>query len=133
MRAITEYKLGTESDERRLKRGRCNDALVLIVTYKRRKYIAEISSGHGDDIDFWRDGDELIVLSVNRQMYYCGFEVFVLFRTNLDDIEPEKYCRASCDENIFLQGTEQVEHVLGKDALDRLTMRTIAKRLYNLV
>lgn len=128
---IKEFKFCTESDARCSKRGRYNQASVLIVNYKKRRYVAELKCGSDDDVDFWIDHDKLIVVCVNTRMDYCGLDVYHL-GNKPDDIH-EKLCEAEEYGDIFLQSSEQIDEILGKNALERLTLRTIARRLYEVI
>lgn len=131
MRSFSKYKLCTESYERMQKRGRVNQASVLIFKHRRKTFVAELRCGNNDTVDFWKEGDQLIVVSINTRMDYCGLDVYELSEPALPDdcSRSNRFLAQRTTDEIFLQGTEQVEGVLGKNALDRLTTLTVARRL----
>ena len=73
-----EYAILEESFHCQLSGKRYNPASVLVYVRKGLGYRFELSSGDNDSVTVWREGEELIVLSVNTSLGYCGLEVFAL-------------------------------------------------------
>lgn len=79
--------------------------------------IIPISAGKSDEVHvFTQDRGNVIVLTINHALYYCGIEAF--------DKKGELF------DHTFLQADNEISEVLGPMGLD-LAPITIAKRLYN--
>jgi hypothetical protein len=99
--------------------GRINPALVADFQWKGGKHRFTLSSGRGDDITFFRDGELVVALSINYGLEYVGAQVYDIAKS--DEVG-----------DVFLDGPEKIEDCLGKTGLD-LMKSTIAKRLLNRV
>lgn len=92
-----------------------DSSLVASWEFKGKHHEVELSACLGDDTRFYRDGNTVVVLSINHNLHYVGCMA---------------YCMKESSEigSVFLQG-EQVEDSLGRRGLDLLP-NTIASRLY---
>lgn len=75
-------------------------------------------AGSGDDVDAYRYGDNVLVVVSNSRMPYYGATLYT------DDGQGGY----RVDQDVFLQGSEEVEEALGR-RWDSLKDRTIAQRL----
>jgi hypothetical protein len=74
-------------------------------------------AGSGDDVDAYRYGDNVLVVVSNSRMPYYGATLYT------DDGTGYRV-----DQDVFLQGSEEVEEALGR-RWDSLKDMTIAQRL----
>jgi hypothetical protein len=51
---------------------------VLEYTFGCKTYTVQIAAGSSDDVDVFRDGDSLFVVTSNSRLNYIGLEVFIL-------------------------------------------------------
>ena len=111
MRTVSNYRLQSETWEEQQAAGRFNPGCVVVLSSGVRLIIA---AGDADDVHVLAEGDLWFVVSMNRCLDYVGCEVFSASGEAMGDV--------------FCQGQEQYEEVLGKAGLD-LRPTTIAKRL----
>lgn len=55
-----------------------NPPQMMEFTFGRKTYTVQLSAGSSDDVEVYRDGDSLFVLSTNTRLGYCGIQVFAL-------------------------------------------------------
>jgi hypothetical protein len=119
---ITHESWDSARDAQRVNRG-----LIAFVHYRNATYRLPIGAGESDDVNVFRDGPLVYVVSVNRGLGYAGLQVF-----ELTSYEPSKYNakhrQASEIGETFLQADYEIDDILGKRGVD-LHPRTIAKRL----
>ncbi len=85
-------------------------------TFGKQKIKVPIATGGYDRLRVFREGDDIVFLSMNTQLEYCGIEVYSLkHETKLEDL--------------FLRG-EQINEVLGKRGLDQTDLG-IVRKLYH--
>jgi len=101
MRKIHNYRISKEDFWEMLHARRHSPCLVITFKDKSGSHTHKLSAGYSDDIDVYREGKEIFVLSRNHRLDYVGLEVFG---------GPEK------QGSIFLQG-HQVKEVLGTGKL----------------
>ncbi len=101
MRRIHNYRIGKEDFWEMLHARRHNPCLVITFTDKSGRHTHKLSAGYQDDIDVYREGKEIFVLSRNHRLDYVGLEVFE---------------GAEKQGEIFLQG-DQIKEVLGNGKL----------------
>ena len=101
MRRIHNYRISKEDFWEMLHAKRHSPCLVITFQDKSGSHTHKLSAGYSDDIDVYREGKEIFVLSRNHHLDYVGLEVFD---------GPEK------QGSIFLQG-HQVKEVLGTGKL----------------
>jgi hypothetical protein len=139
MESFHNYRLLRESYLRQRKRGRVNPGFILKVSHRRRIYVAEIAMGGSDSLDVFRVRRdrahydwpfELVVLSMNTRLGYVGLEVFT--PGDQEDGINSKWFEMVQLHSLFMQSTEEQDELLGKDALDRLTPMSLARRLFEL-
>jgi hypothetical protein len=99
MRRIYTHTIGKEPFEDAVKAGRWNPCLRITFKDRAGKHTHDLSAGHYDVLDVYREGTETYVLSTNTRLGYVGLEVF-----NGDERAGE----------IFLQG-DQAKEVLGRE------------------
>ncbi len=115
LRRIQPDLLCEESRQSQMNARRCTPARV--ARFGARRHILPI--GDGDDYEFYMtdETDAIYCVSINTRHDYCGIQAF-------DPSDQE----ADPTLGLFFQG-DQVDETLGRDALARLTHRTIARRL----
>ena len=101
MRKIHNYRISKEDFWEMLHAKRHSPCLVITFKDKSGTYTHKLSAGYQDDIDVYREGKEIFVLSRNHRLDYVGLEAF-------DGSEKQG--------SIFLQG-HQVKEVLGAGKL----------------
>jgi len=106
MRTIHNYTLRQESIDNQHKAGRYNPATEIHYRWAKGKVVYTLSCGNDDDLHIAREGKFLFVLTVNYRLPYCGIEVFSLVDND------------NCPASVFLQGSEQIQEILGKRGLD---------------
>ncbi|MCM2285351.1 MAG: hypothetical protein NDI81_11250 [Desulfobacula sp.] len=114
MRKIHNYCISKEDFWEMLHAKRHSPCMVITFQDKSGSHTHKLSAGYQDDIDVYRDGKEIFVLSRNHRLDYVGLEIFE---------GPEK------QGEIFLQG-DQV-----KEALEtgKLSPFNAIKRLVELI
>jgi hypothetical protein len=115
MRKYNNYKFRRETYEKQSKARRFNPATELVTP----KGVFTLGCGESDAVHVFTENSLLYVVSLNTRYDYVGLEIF----NPKDDIDS---CNAL--NEIFLQGCEQIEDILGKRGLDLLPIN-IAKRL----
>jgi hypothetical protein len=111
MRSLS-FKLEDETWEEQCAGHRHNPSLVILFRVKRGKCRFHIAAGHGDDVYCFKSGFDVLVLSMNRRFPYVGMERFRVQNG------PDRFEDSPSGE-VFLQGTEQVEEVLGREGEDK--------------
>ena len=76
MRKINNYSINQESLEDMLESGRFNPSLELTFQDKSGQHIHKLSAGYGDDLNVYREGDEIFILYTNDMLGYVGLEIF---------------------------------------------------------
>ena len=104
-----------------------NPGRVILFKFHNRRYVAPISAGDSDSVYAWRDGKEIIVLSMNERLGYVGIETFTVEGTTFSDYSPGRYEANHVDDH-FLQSDEEVRETLGPRGLE-LSPSTIVRRL----
>jgi hypothetical protein len=84
-------------------KGFYNAPQVLEYSFKRKKHVVVLDSGSSDDVDVYRDGESLFVLSKNTRLGYCGLQVFALHG---------EYTGEEIG-NVFEQNPESIEDLAG--------------------
>ena len=129
-----DYKLRTENTASQRAGGRYNPATVILWSFNRKKYRAVIAAGNSDEVKAFRSGDEIIVVSRNCGMGYCGAEAFPIKSElpavkqeaeDFEDVNPKRSTIVARSD-VFLQNA--VEE-LGHDKWEDWTLRHLGKVL----
>ena len=99
---------------------RHNPASVIRFTLKGKKRRHVLPCGDSDSVYLYSMDETVYCVSINTALDYCGVQAY-----EAEDQEPPM------EGSLFLQSSEQIDEVVGRDALNRLTPRTIANRLIN--
>ena len=110
------FRTRIESWEAQANARRYNPAIEAVWRAFRKDYCVTLGCGSSDAIYAYREGNDAIFLTFNVPLDYCGVIVYDM--------------ATGYTEEMFWQGQEQMEEVLGPRALD-LTPSTIARRLYH--
>jgi hypothetical protein len=76
MRRILNYRISKEDFWEMLHARRHSPCLVITIKNKSGKHTHKLSAGYSDDIDVYREGKTIYVLSRNSRLDYVGLEVF---------------------------------------------------------
>lgn len=117
-----------ECSARQCAAGRYNPGRIAHFTNRWKKFIAELPNGSSDDAYFFREGNTIYALSVNRSFGYCGLTEYDADPSLCNKDEHSNRLLASEGSSVFLQYDHEIESALGKRGLD-LSPLTIAKRL----
>lgn len=124
-----DYKIRQENEASQRAGGRYKPAAVLLWSFRRKKYRAVIASGNSDEVDeveAFRSGDEIVVVSRNCGMGYVGAEVFPLKSDGSpDEINPKRVTVTSSGDVFFQNASEELE----TDKWEDWTLRHVAKVL----
>lgn len=115
-------KTKLESWESQRDAQRYHPAHDFVFQYWNKEYRVTLPCGEGDWFRMYRIGTDLFCVSMNRRLDYVG-----ITRWTWDHGQFEE------SGNIFCQGQEQYEEYLGKNGLDDLSNRTIARRLIRIL
>lgn len=125
MQTVKSARIKRESWDRQRAAGRYNAGLVVLLNYRKRRYVLPIGAGDSDCVDVFREGNYVYVVSVNHGLEYAGLEVF-----ELGDTRDEHSDKHAGDQvgSVFLQADYEVREILGPRGTD-LAPATIARRL----
>ena len=73
MRRINNYTITKESTEDMIKAGRFNPSLE--ITFQDKSGRHKLGAGYGDDLNVYREGDEIFIFYNNEMLGYVGLEV----------------------------------------------------------
>lgn len=92
----------TDEDwEDQRKAGRYNPAMVVSWVQDRKRRKMTLRAGRGDALRFYKEGKLFVVCAINVPLDYVGLQVY------------DTSCEVELEE-LFLQGPDQIESVLGK-------------------
>ena len=117
--ASLDCRILRESAESQNRAGRYNPARV--VKFDGRRHVLPV--GDNDSVELYRvvgDSDRVYCVSINRSLGYCGVQGY-----DPTDQEPDDTL------SVFLPSEEHILESVGD--LDKLTDRTIARRLIDLL
>ena len=121
-----DYKIRQENLASQRAGGRYNPASVLLWSFGKRKYRAVIASGNSDEVEAFRSGDEIIVVSRNCSMGYIGAESFPLKSDGIPDEINPKRITVSASQDVFFQNACEA---LETDRWEDWTLRHAARVL----
>ena len=101
-----------ENTEEMVKAGRFNPCLEIIFKDKTGAHKNKISAGYSDDLFVYQEDLETFVLSKNLRLDYIGLQIFK---------GSEKI------GEMFLQGQEQIQDVLGKIGIELASFNIIRR------
>lgn len=101
---------------------RYNPATEFVFQYWNKEYRITLSCGDSDHIDLYRCGTDVYCVTMNQRLDYVG-----ITRWTWDHGQFQE------SGDIFCQGQEHYEEYLGKNGLDDLSNRTIARRLIRIL
>jgi hypothetical protein len=117
---MQNVKIRLESEASRREGGRYNPASVALWDENCGRFACRhrliLSAGDSDSLEFYREGNEVIALSLNTRLGYCGIQVY-------DETMGEQI------GELFVQTDYEIADILGRKGVDLAPM-TIAKRLY---
>ena len=76
MRGVRNYQIRKESFEDMREAGRYSRSLEITFRDKTGEHTHKIGPGYSDDIDVYREGSEIYILSRNHNLGYFGLEIF---------------------------------------------------------
>jgi len=73
MRRVNNYSISKETLEDMLESGRFNPSLE--ITFQDKPVRHKLGAGYGDDLNVYREGDEIFIFYNNEMLGYVGLEV----------------------------------------------------------
>lgn len=104
-------KLFRETEESASERKMYNRGWKLRHRTRKGTFEVFISSGSDDSVSVFREGQYLVVLSVNTRMGYCGIEVWDINEVNFEDYreDPIKNAPSVCEEVFYQNAFEHFD------------------------